>query len=65
MSHHHHSNQEHPHQTHKKRPIHHQPIVWFAVVLMLVAMAWYVLSDSMKRSRLALGREPQVPAAAE
>jgi hypothetical protein len=64
MSHHHHSNQEHPHQTHKKRPIHHQPIVWFAVVLMLAAMAWYVLSFDEALAP-GVGTEPQVPAAAE
>jgi len=44
MSHHHHSKQEHPHQTHKKRPIHHSPIFWVAVIAMLAGMIYYVMS---------------------
>lgn len=62
MSHHHHSNQEHPHQTHKKRPIHHSPIFWVAVVLMLVGMGWYVLSFD-EALVPGVGTQQQVPAA--
>jgi hypothetical protein len=63
MSHHgHHSNQEHPHQTPKKRPVHHQPIFWAAVILMLAGMAWYVMSNN---EALVPGGAPQqqMPAA--
>jgi hypothetical protein len=66
MSHEHsHSGHDHHnHQSHKKRPIHHQPWLWIAVLLMLGAMAWYVMSDD---ESLAPGLKPgpQMPAAAE
>jgi len=34
----------HGHVTHKRRPLHHDWRVWVGVVLMLAAMAMYVLS---------------------
>jgi hypothetical protein len=64
MSHHHHSNQEHPHQTRKKPPVHHRPLFWVAVILMLVGMAWYVLSFDEALAP-GVGTQQQVPAAAE
>ena len=60
---------EHAHQHHNiqqspKKAIHHSPWFWVAVILMLVAMVYYVMSDD-----LALAPGPQegerVPAAAE
>jgi hypothetical protein len=41
----HHGHEGHAHQHKKKGPVHKDWRVWFAVVLMLVAMAVYVLSD--------------------
>jgi len=44
-SHEHH--EHHPnHKTHKKRPIHHDWRLWVAVILALVGMAIYVMSDN-------------------
>ena len=55
-----HHNTEHP----PKKGVHHSPWFWPAVILMLVAMFYYVFSDD-----LALAPGPQqgeqVPAAAE
>jgi hypothetical protein len=36
---------EHGHTTHRKRPIHHSLMLWGAVILMLIAMVVYVMSD--------------------
>lgn len=62
MSHdHEHTAHEHHGNEPRKRPIHHSPVFWVAIVLMLAAMSWYVLSFD-----LALGPKGQgqpVPAA--
>jgi hypothetical protein len=64
MSHEHkHAGHEHHHnESPGKRPVHHSPIFWVAVVLMLAAIGWYVMSFD-----LALGpggKGQPVPAAA-
>jgi ABC-type Zn2+ transport system substrate-binding protein/surface adhesin len=41
----HHGHDGHGHKHQGKRPVHKDWRLWFAVVLMLVAMAVYVLSD--------------------
>ncbi len=63
--HHHSEHKHHEHQPPRKRPIHHDWRFWVfsvAVVLMLVAMVFYVMTDD---ESLAPGGEAQpVPAAA-
>ena len=55
----HHGHEGHGHQG--KRPVHKDWRLWFAVVLMLVAMAVYVLSDD--ESITPGGPEQAMPAA--
>jgi hypothetical protein len=67
MSHEHsHKHGHHNHQTHpaNKRPIHHDWKFWVALVLMLAAMGWYVLSDN-ESLQPGGGQDQPVPAMAE
>ena len=43
---HHHGHPNHQSHPHEKKPIHHDWRFWTAIVLMLAAMGYYVLSDN-------------------
>jgi hypothetical protein len=58
----HHRHQGHSHEPRKKGPVHKDWRLWFAVVMMLLAMAVYVLSDD--ESITPAGEQQPMPEAA-